>query len=178
MNHWQTKKENLKYQDTRFKIYENEVVRPDGKDLMLRRIDIKPGAHLVGLTPDKKIPLIRQYRYPASDIFLEIPSGGVDVEKETYEEAAIREFTEETGFMPKNVRFVARYFHSPSLNFPYEIYFSNDLEEGRTNFEDSEYGSEVLLLTYGECMERVRNGEIHDSSAIACLTACHEKGLI
>lgn len=178
MGDWQTKQENLKYQDDRFKVYENEVVRPDGKVLNLRRIDIKPGAHLVGLTADKKIPLIRQYRYPASDTFLEIPSGGVDVDKESYQEAAIREFTEETGFIPANVQFVARYFHSPSLNFPYEIYFSNSLTAGDVQYDEAEYGSEVVLLTYDECMGRVMNGEIHDSSAIACLTICHEKGLI
>ena len=178
MAKWKTKKENLQFENWRLKVYQNEVIRPDGKELSLTRLDFKPGAHFVGLTDDKKIPLIKQYRYPADDYFLEVPSGGVDVDKESFESAAIREFIEETGFVPRNVQFVARYFHSASLNFPYEIYFSNDLISGNTNFEDSEFGSEVILLTYEECMERVRSGEIHDSSALACLAVCHEKGLI
>ncbi len=177
-NKWQTIKENLLFQNWRLKVYQNDVSRPDGKTLSLTRLDIKPGAHFVGLTKDKKIPLIRQYRYPASDTYLEIPSGGVDVEKESFKEAAIREFTEEAGFIPKDVIFVARYSHTPSLNFFYEIYFSDNLMPSKTNFEDAEYGSETVLFSYDECMEKILNGEIHDSSTIATLVTCHQKGLI
>lgn len=179
MKNWQTKKENLQFENWRFKIYQNDVERPDGKSLSLTKIDIKPGAHLVGLTADKKIPMIKQYRYPASDTYLEIPSGGVDVEKESFEEAAIREFIEEAGYKPRNVRFVARLSHTPSLDFFYEIYFSDDLETmEQTNLEEAEYGSEVVLLTYNECMENIKKGIIHDATTIGTLALCHEKGLI
>lgn len=177
-NEWKTVKENLRYEDGRFKIYENDVLSPAGKKLMLRKIKVMPGAHFVGVTKEGKIPLIKQYRYPAGEYFLEIPSGGVDVEKESFKEAAIREFEEEAGFRPKDVKFVARYSHSPSLDFVYELYFSDDLKKVETNHEEAEYGSEVVLLTYDECMEKIKNGEICDSATIACLTACKEKGFI
>ena len=178
MKKWQTIKENLTHKDRRFKVYDNEVLSPRGKKFNLLKIDIKPGAHLVGLTSDDKIPLIKQYRYPASDTFLEIPSGGVDIEKESFKEAAIREFKEEVGFIPHDVKFVARYCHSPSLNFPYEIYFSNNLEKSQVALEEEEFGSLVVLLTYDECMEKIKSGQIHDSSTIACLIACREKGFL
>ena len=48
----------------------------------------------------------------------------------------------------------------------------------KTSFDDAEYGSETVLLTYEECMEKIENGEIHDSGTIATLTTCHQKGLI
>jgi ADP-ribose pyrophosphatase len=178
MTDWQTIEENLKYQDNRFKIYVNKVKSPNGKELELKKITIKPGAHLVAVTSEGKIPLIKQYRYPCDEYFLEIPSGGVDVEKESYKDAAIREFEEETGYFPENVEFVAKAFHSAALDFPYEIYFSKDLELRKRNIEEAEFGSEVILLTYNECMEKIKSGEIYDSSTIACLALCKNKGLI
>ena len=178
MSDWQTIEENLKYHDNRFKIYVNKVKSPNGKELELKKITIKPGAHLVGLTPDEKIVLIKQYRYPCDQNFLEVPSGGVDLYKESYEKAAIREFEEETGYFPKNVQFVAKAYHSASLDFPYEVYFSNDLELRQRNIEDAEFGSEVILLSFKECMEKIKSGEIHDSATIACLALCKNKGLI
>lgn len=174
---WKTKKENLKYEDWRFKIYHNDVLAPDGQNLQLSKILIKPGAHLVGLTKNKKILLIKQYRYPNDCIFIEIPGGGVD-DKESYKDAAIREFTEEVGYLPKNVQFVGRFQYSPSLNFPIEVYFSDDLVKTQTKHESSEQGSEVVEFTYDECQEMIQNGEICDFLTIATLAICKTKGFI
>lgn len=54
---------------------------------------------MLAVTPDGKIPLIRQYR-PALECFtLELPSGTLDA-GETPEQAARRELIEETGLAP------------------------------------------------------------------------------
>ena len=47
-------------------------------------------------TEDNKVVLIRQWRYPCNDFIIEFPSGLID-SGETVEQAAIREFKEETG---------------------------------------------------------------------------------
>jgi len=51
---------------------------------------------VVGSTEDGKIVLIKQHRIPVGDYIIEFPAGLID-EGETAEEAAIREFKEETG---------------------------------------------------------------------------------
>src|SRR6185312_13276482 len=50
------------------------------------------------ITKEKKIVLVRQYRYAAQDFFLEIPAGKTE-ENETFENAIVRELREETGFI-------------------------------------------------------------------------------
>ena len=58
---------------------------------------------IVGLMLDPhRIVLIKQYRVPAGDYIIEFPAGLID-EGETVEEAAIREFKEETGMEVKQI---------------------------------------------------------------------------
>ncbi|MDN4607868.1 NUDIX hydrolase [Sporosarcina highlanderae] len=52
----------------------------------------------VVLTVDEQIILVRQYRHPGQDFYLEVPAGKIE-EGETYEEAIVREVREETGFI-------------------------------------------------------------------------------
>jgi len=177
-NDWQTIKENLKYSDSRFKIYENDVITPDDKSLKLKKISITPGVHIVALTPDRKIPLVKQYRYPAGDYSIEIPSGGVDVTSETFMQAGKRELQEETGYIAEDLQFVGRLSHNPSLDFIYEIYFAKNIKLADQKLDASECGTEVILLSYEECLDRISSGAIKDSSTIACLAFCHQKNLI
>jgi len=62
---------------------------------------------VVGMMADPfRLVLIKQYRVPAGDYILEFPAGLVD-KGETVEEAAIREFREETGMRVKDIQFVS-----------------------------------------------------------------------
>ncbi|MCG7342622.1 NUDIX hydrolase [Sporosarcina sp. ACRSL] len=50
------------------------------------------------LTKDEEIVLVKQYRHPGNDYYLEIPAGKIE-DGETYEEGIIREVREETGYI-------------------------------------------------------------------------------
>lgn len=52
----------------------------------------------VVLTKEHEIVLVRQYRHPGQDFYLEIPAGKVE-ENESYEEGILREVREETGYI-------------------------------------------------------------------------------
>jgi len=71
---------------------------PDGK---LKDFDIKTAdrdvVSIVGITPDNKVILIRQFRPGPEKTFYEFPLGFVDKGEEPIE-AAKREFLEETGY--------------------------------------------------------------------------------
>lgn len=62
---------------------------------------------ILSITSDKKVVLVRQYRYPVGDYIYELPAGLVDKGESVYE-AAAREMGEETGLVLN---------HFPKLTF-------------------------------------------------------------
>jgi 8-oxo-dGTP pyrophosphatase MutT (NUDIX family) len=60
-------------------------------------IDCADWVNVLGITPDDRIILVRQYRHGRDRVSLEIPGGIVDAH-ESPAEAAVRELNEETGY--------------------------------------------------------------------------------
>jgi 8-oxo-dGTP pyrophosphatase MutT (NUDIX family) len=54
--------------------------------------------HVVGVTKSSCLVLVRQYRHAAGESFFELPGGAVELCDINLENAARREFEEETGF--------------------------------------------------------------------------------
>ena len=54
--------------------------------------------HMLAITPDGLVPVLRQWRPPLEDWVWELPAGCCDVADERPEEAAARELLEETGW--------------------------------------------------------------------------------
>lgn len=64
-------------------------------------LDYPDWVNILAITPDGKVPLIRQYRPGSGQVGLELPCGGVE-DGESAEQAARRELLEETGFIAQN----------------------------------------------------------------------------
>lgn len=78
---------------------EDRVLLPNGESIDEFFVwEYPEWVNVVAVTPEKKIVLIRQYRYAINEVFYEIPAGVHDNPKETRLEAAQRELLEETGF--------------------------------------------------------------------------------
>jgi len=83
-------------------------------------------AIIFGMTPDKRVVLVRQYKHGIGKVLLELPAGAIDP-GETPEQTAVREFTEETGYSGSmelvrsfitdatNANTVAHLFYAPEV---------------------------------------------------------------
>ena len=58
---------------------------------------------LIGLTPDKKVVIARQFRPGPECIMHEIPGGAMEPQDVDPQAAAVREFEEETGYSPARI---------------------------------------------------------------------------
>jgi 8-oxo-dGTP pyrophosphatase MutT (NUDIX family) len=67
---------------------------------------------VAALTADEQIILVRQYRYGADSIHLELPAGMLE-DGEEPRACALRELAEETGYEVSRCELVARYFAEP-----------------------------------------------------------------
>ena len=116
------------------------VKRPDGIETEYVVVENKDFACVVCQTPEKKLILVRQYRYPWQVASWELPSGIIDP-GESPETAAIREVREETGYNVDDIEFILR-FHPFGISSGWGHVFFAHLESelpGNLNLDDNEF---------------------------------------
>jgi ADP-ribose pyrophosphatase len=96
-------------------------------------------ANAVALTSENKIILVRQYRFAADIISLEIPGGVID-DGETPEAAIKRELLEETGYSFKSCKLIATLYPNPatSTNKTFTYLLTGGIKTHEQHFDDHE----------------------------------------
>ena len=72
--------------------------------------------HVVALTADDRMVLVRQYRHAVGEAVLELPGGVIDVSDRDPEAAARRELGEETGYGAREWRMVGSFYPNPATH--------------------------------------------------------------
>jgi 8-oxo-dGTP pyrophosphatase MutT (NUDIX family) len=148
---------------------------------MAREVEFAPGAesqiyHSVGtfdyvvvlaVTPDGRIPLVRQYRPAVEDFTLELPAGIIDAGEDAAGTAR-RELLEETGFPTKTI-------HPLGVNKTDAGRLSNRVHsyfiETETQMPDfrPEEGVKTHLVKPSELIELILNGEFDAQTDLGTL---------
>ena len=79
-----------------------EYFEKDDKILKREIVEHKDAVAIFPIDKEGYVYLVKQYRFPIQEDFLEIPAGLVEV-GENYEETALRELQEEIGFSSNNL---------------------------------------------------------------------------
>lgn len=87
----------------------------DGSEHDYYRVASRDWVHLVPVTADGRIVMVRQYRHGASAIVLEIPGGIVDPGEDPAD-AAVRECLEETGYVAARPERIGDINPNPALH--------------------------------------------------------------
>ena len=86
--------------------HEAEVIA-SGRRFTYTYLESSPSVVVVALSPEGKIPLIRQFRYPTQSFSYELPGGGSA--GMTIDQAASAELEEETGYRARRIRKVGEF---------------------------------------------------------------------
>jgi ADP-ribose pyrophosphatase len=128
--------------------------------------------HILGLTPEGQVPVLRQWRYPVGAWVWELPAGICDVAGESLEATARRELLEETGYSAGETLHVFRGTVSPGLtNELYNAFVCLDLQR---TAEGGGVGGERLELHHVHVLELMhfamrayQRGELIDAKVLA-----------
>lgn len=122
---------------------------------------------IVALTPDERVVLVRQYRYGADSIHLEVPAGML-LDDEEPEACAIRELAEETGYAVESCELVAEYFPEPvRSNARAYIYIGRGARRVRAPEPDPTEHIEVEVAPLDVFRSMLFDGRFDTGAAIA-----------
>jgi len=165
-----------------FWVTSDEVTEPGG--VRAHRDVIRHGGSVVILAVDEKtdpadpgILLIRQYRYAAGKMLLELPAGRIEP-GEKLVPAGKRELIEETGYRAKKWSLHTNYYASPGfLTETMSILLATDLTLGVATPEEDEK-IEVHMTPLSKVLKLIHAGKIEDGKTlIGVLLYAAQRGL-
>jgi 8-oxo-dGTP pyrophosphatase MutT (NUDIX family) len=150
-------------------VREDHVINPGGGENQYGVVHFKNVAvAIIPLDDEGNTWLVGQERYTLGQYSWEIPMGGAPRAEATID-AARRELKEETGLTASSWTELMRLHPSNSITDEEGIvYVASDLEEGETDFDETE-DLAVRKLPFGEAIAMVIRGEITDAISIAGL---------
>ena len=91
-------------------IIEKTIELPNGvkKSFTTINPDDSGGAGCIAITKDNKVIVAKQFRPAQEKLMYEIPGGGIEPGEDP-EVTAVRELTEETGYVPGKVKFLGNH---------------------------------------------------------------------
>lgn len=122
---------------------------------------------IVAVTPQKKILVVRQYRYPTRGYNYELPGGGAG--RLPLNRAARKELEEETGRRASRLHKLGEYVVYCGLSSEIcHVFLATGLHPGRQRLEETEQLT-VHELTYRQLERMIRSGRFRDGMGLAAL---------
>lgn len=154
----------------------DHVELPSGREGTREVVEHPGGVCLAGLTDQRELLFVRQFRYPYGRLLLELPAGKLERGEDPLE-AGKRELGEETGASAREYRSLGVMY--PSVGYTDEVihmYLATGLTFGEMHPDADEFLS-VEKIPLSRAVEMVMAGEIEDGKTqIAVLKAARLLG--
>ena len=159
----------------------DEALLPNGNTALREVIEHPGGVCVAAITENDEVLMVRQFRYPYSEVVLEIPAGKRDSADENPLECGKRELREETGATAANFIPLGELYPSPGYcGEIIWLYAASGLSFGNQDTDEDEF-LEVEKIPLKKAVEMIMNGEIKDAktqAAILKLNLLRESGKI
>lgn len=149
----------------------DEVRLPNDKISERTYVEHNGAAAILAITTEKKILLVKQFRYPIHQVSIEIPAGKKDDINEDAFECASRELEEETGYVSDSMMSVMKMHtcvgYSDEL---IELYLATDcVKKENAKPSDEDEFLELLEVSVEETKNLVETGMITDAKTLLAL---------
>lgn len=166
-------------------IFEGKIVKlkvddirlPDGSMGFREVIEHSGAAAILAITEEKKIIMVRQFRYPIKQELIEIPAGKVEPGEDPLD-CAKRELEEETGYVAEDFKLLAKYY--TSVGFSNELlylYLATGLTKSSSRPDQDEF-LEVVEYDMARVREILEQEPILDSKTLIAFLFLQTANLI
>lgn len=164
---WTIKNTRKIFENDFFKVLEDEVIQPDGKDGKYATIRFVKGASVLPFDDEGNVYLTKQFRYALEREDIEVVSGAI--EDEEPEKAARREIKEELGIEAEDWTDFGIIESDTSItNSCAHLFLARKLKFGEPEREGTEQ-IETVKMKLTEAVEKVMRGEITHGQTVALI---------
>ena len=158
------------YEGRLLHVYSDNISLPDGGKSTREYIIHNGACCVIPITYDKKVAVVKQYRYPMGKVLLEIPAGKLDSIDEDPLECAKRELREEAGATADEMIYLGQFYPTPAYSsevihmyMAYGVNFDCEKELDEDEFLN------VERIPFSELYQRICTGEIDDAKTVTAV---------
>jgi len=156
------------YKNPWIKVWEDKVIRPDGKDGIFGVVEMSPGVAVLPIDNDGNIYLTKEYHYAVEQETIEAVSGAVN-KNEDIEEAAKRELKEELGILADELIDLGKVFPLTSLvKITNYLFLARRIKFSEAQPEGTEI-IETVKMPIQKAIEYVYDGTICDGTTVTLI---------
>ncbi|MDR1788819.1 MAG: NUDIX hydrolase [Opitutaceae bacterium] len=162
-----------------FDVEERGYRRPGGGEGKFVVLDAPDWVNVLALTPERRLVVVRQFRFGTAALSWEIPGGVMEPGEEPVS-AGARELREETGLSAPAPRLLASVSPNPAFlaNTHHIVLAENAAPDPRGLSWDPDEEIETRAIPLGEADAWVRDGRIRHSLVLAALLHLRLAGLV
>ena len=153
---WQIKERIEKYSNPWMQVYEDQVIRPDGKSGIVGTVSLKPGAAALPIDDEGYVYLFEEFHYSIKKTELVCATGGTDSLNDfDYLKTAKRELEEELGI--KAGKWTDLGFINPLtmlVSSPMKIYLAQDLTFTKQHLDETE-DIKIVKMKLEDAIEKI-----------------------
>ncbi len=143
------------------------TLRSTGREITYSFIVAARSVSIMAVTPQRRILLVRQYRYPTHGYNYELPGGGAG--RLPLPRADQKELEEETGYRAGRFRKLGIYVVYSGLSSEIcHVFLATELHEGQQHLEETEHLT-VHQVTYPQLQRMIARGQFRDGMGLASL---------
>jgi len=168
-NPWKTLGSKEVYRNNWFRVREDKVIRPDGKEGIYGVLEIKPSVSVVAINSNDEIAFVKQWRYPHNKFSVEIPSGSSNPEDKSFLDSAKRELLEETGIKADKWTFLGAVDQSNgATNDTCHLFLAEDIKLFKQDLDEDE-SMKLKWINFSEAVRMILDNKITHVGSIAAI---------
>ena len=167
---WKKQSSKLCYSHSFLNVFEDTVILPNGEQINFSRLDLPDFVTVLPLTLNE-IVMVRNYRYPANQWFLELPSG-IKEKGETPEQCARRELREDTGYT--GIFSYVTWYHPVARSLQKaHIFLATHLLKGSPNRDQTE-NQQIITMPAKQLINELDQGKLRHAPTIIAISLCRK----